>query len=206
MSIRPHSNPRSYAVPHATMRQLPGIVLLTILFAASLPATTIQYQVTTNGLTGTYEYFVSGFTALQPCPNDPLTQCSNEIDIQFDPAIFSQISNGVAPAGFDLLLFQPNDPPQAAGDYSALAVSSSPDLAGRFSVDFTLINPVVPDGQQFFIESFDNSGLFQGFAEPPGFTTQLASNVPEPADIWLSGVGVLLFGVSRLFASRSKRG
>ena len=123
MSTHSGGKLKSNGVPHVICRQLPRILLLSALLAVSLSATTIQYQVTTNGTTGTYQYFVSGFVAQQSCPANQSIQCNNEIDILFDTPLFSQISNGVAPAGFDLLLFQPNNPPQAAGDYSALATS-----------------------------------------------------------------------------------
>ena len=44
-------------------RRLPGILSLSALFAFSLSATTITYQVTTDSTTdtGSYQYTVSGF-------------------------------------------------------------------------------------------------------------------------------------------------
>ena len=70
--------------------------------------------------------------------------CSDELDISFDPTVFTEISNGVAPPDFDLLLFQVNNPPGAQGDYSALAVVDHASLAGTFSVDFSYIPGTIP--------------------------------------------------------------
>jgi hypothetical protein len=206
MSTHPGGKLKSNGAPHVICRQLPRILLLSALLAFSLSATTIQYQVTTNGTTGTYHYFVSGFVANEKCPDNPALECSNELDIQFDPTMFGQLSNGVAPAGFDLLLFQPNNPPQAPGDYSALAIVNNPSLAGPFSVDFTF-NPGTSSGipcastpdfcQTFSINAFDSNGFFEGVAEPtpgspPEFTTPQVNGVPEPASFSLSGAGLLI--------------
>lgn len=194
---------------NVTCRQLPRLLLLTLLLTCSLSATMIQFHVATNGSTGTYQYFISGFAATGQCPNNTALTCSNEIDIQFAPTVFSQISNGVATAGFSLLLFQPNNPPQAAGDYSALAIVSNPSLAGPFSVDFTLAAGGTPGAQAFFIESFDSFGFFEGFAEQTGATTQqVVGNVPEPASLLLIVVGLISGGVFlliRLWAERAGR-
>lgn len=177
-------------------RQLPRLLLLSLLLACSLSATMIQFEVTTHGTTGTYQYFISGFTGTQPCPDNLALTCNDEIDIQFDPTVFSQISNGVAPASFSLLLFQPNNPPQAAGDYSALALVSNPSLAGPFSVDFTLAGMGTPGAQAFFIETFDSNGFFEGFAAPTGESTpEVVNGVPEPSSFLLCVVGFILCSI-----------
>ena len=100
-----------------------AIVLLAGSAATSLPASPIiQYQATVldNGL-GTngpgqelvqFTYSLSGFNlvdAATPTPHD------YELDIQFDPTVYLQLLNGVAGPGFDLLLFQPNNPPGTPG-------------------------------------------------------------------------------------------
>jgi hypothetical protein len=178
------------------------ILLLSALFAFSLSAATIQFQVTTNGTTGTYKYFVTGFTAMQPCTDNSALECSDEIDIDFDAPVFSQISNGVAPAGFNLLLFQPNNPPQAPGDYSALAVVANPSLT-PFSVDFTLTGAGAPASQTFTINEFDSNGSFEGVAGS-GVTT-LVSTVPEPASFSLIGIGMIVGGIFLGFRFSVKR-
>ena len=189
---------------HVICRQLLRVLTLSALLAISLSASIIQYEVTTtggsngsaNGATGTYQFFVSGFVfrANQPCANNPALQCSEALDIQFDPTMFGQLSNGVAPAGFDLLLFQPNNPPQAPGDYSALALVDQPSLAGQFSVDFTFIGQGTPGSQAFSIDEFDSNGGFQGVVAT-GETDPLASGAPEPSSISLIAAGLMAGGV-----------
>src|SRR5450631_4002936 len=147
-------NLMSNRVVQAIFRQLMGILLLSVLSSFRLSAGTIQFQLTTNGTTGTYVYFLSGFDfrANAPCgsPIHPLaTGCSDELDIEFDPSVFSGLSNGVAPADFDLAVFQPNNPPSAPGDYSALALLDHASLAGPFSVAFTLFPGQLPGPQTF---------------------------------------------------------
>jgi hypothetical protein len=167
---------------------------LSTLLAFGMSATTITYQLTTNGTTGSYEYFVSGFTAMQPCTNNPALECSDEIAIDFDATVFSGISNGVAPTGFSVLLFQPNNPPQAPGDYAALAVVANPS-ASPFSVDFTLTGSGTPGPQTFNINEFNSSVLFEGVAQSPSLTTPLVNNVPEPASALLIAGGIIIGSV-----------
>jgi hypothetical protein len=197
MSIHPVGKLKSEGEPRVICRQLPRILLLSSLLAFSLSATTIQYQVTTVGTTGTYQYVVSGFDfrANQPCLGNTALACSDALDIQFDPALFGQLSNGMAPASFNLLLFQPNNPPQAHGDYSALAIVDHASLTGKFSVDFTLTGPGTPGSQLFSINQFvDSNGAFEGLVTS-GFTTAPVSGVPEPASFSLCAAGFIIVGV-----------
>ena len=171
-------------------RQLPRTVLLSALLAVGLSASPIvQYQVTTNGNTGTYQYFVSGFDFL----------VNQALDIQFGQIgpnnLFGQLSNGKAPAGFDLILFQPNNPPQAPGDYSALALVSHPSLSGTFSVDFTLSGTGVPGSQLFTISQFDSNGNFVSLLAS-GSTQLAGSAVPEPPSFLPCGVALVIAGIS----------
>ena len=189
MSMHPGRKLKSEGVPRVICRQLPRILLLSALFAFSLSAGPIlQYEVTTNGTTGTYHYFVSGFDFLL---NDAL-------DIQFGQLgpdnLFGQLSNGVAPAGFDLMLFQPNNPPQAPGDYSALAMVDHPSLTGTFSVDFTLTGVGMLGSQVFSISQFDSNGNFVGLVAS-GSTQLVGSGVPEPAGFLPCGVALIIGGI-----------
>jgi len=132
---------------------------------------------------------VSGFTF----------QANQELDILFPvttPPSYGTLSNGIAPSGFNVLLLQPNNPPGAPGDYSALALVNNPSLAGPFSVDFTFMGtPLMPlPGQQnFMIGTFGPNGfntITSGVTTPQGST-----GVPEPASLSLAALGVLMGGV-----------
>lgn len=194
-------------------------ILLSGLLAFSLSAgTVVQYQLTTAGTTGTYEYIVSGFnfSANQPClsdsvpPGNPGLECFDVMDIEFDPNVFSQISNGVAPAGFDVLLFQPNNPPQAPGDYIAEAIVNQPSLNGIFSVDFALVGNGTPGSQQYSIDQFDTAGLFMG-AVPlnasgatVGNTVLPVSATPEPASLSLCGAALIMGSILLALRGRAR--
>jgi len=163
------------------------IALCLLTFAGLIPAATIQYQVTPIG-TGSgqtqyrYNYFVS----------DVAFAVNQELAIQFDPFLFSGLNNGVAGPGFDLLLLQPNNPPQASGDYSALATVNQPSLAGPFWVDFTYTGPGMPGSQAFFINQYASNGAFQGVITS-GLTTPLSnSTIPEPTTVSLCCMGLLI--------------
>jgi hypothetical protein len=181
------------------MRITPVLWCLVGLVAVSHASPLIQYQVSTVGTTGTgqtlfeYNYLISGFTLFQ----------NEEIDIRFDPTVFGTLSNGVAVPGFDLLLFQPNQPPGASGDYSALAGPGA-SLTGTFRVDFTLapnvtLTPNDPRLVQEFFLFDDNSGPSQHPELPfQGFTTAApVSSVPEPWSFSLCGVALMVGGARR---------
>ena len=189
MSMHPGGKLKSEGVPRVICRQLPRVLLLSALLAFSLSAGPIvQYQVTTNGTVGTYHYFVGGFDFL----------VNEALDIQFGQLgsnnLFGQLSNGVAPAGFDLKLFQPNNPPQAPGDYSALAMVDHPSLTGTFSVDFTLTGTGMPGSQVFSISQFDSNGKFVNLVAS-GSTQLVGSGVPEPAGFLPCGVALIIGGI-----------
>jgi hypothetical protein len=204
MRVQSGGKLKSNRAPHVICGLLGRMLLLSALVVCGVSAdVTIDFQVTTSGATGAYQYFVSGFTAMQPCTDNPSLDCSDEIDIDFNATVFSAISNGVAPAGFSLLLFQPNNPPQAPGDYSALAVVANPASA-PFSVDFALTGAGTPGPQTFSINEFANTtGLFEGVAQGPELTTPLVSTVPEPASLWLVGTVMIIVGI--LLGSRFLR-
>ena len=170
-------------------RQLPRILSFSTLLAFSLSASPIvQFQITTHGNTETYQYFVSGVDFL----------ANQELDIQFGQIgpnnVFGQLSNGKAPAGFDVLLFQPNNPPQAPGDYTALALVDHPSLSGTFSVDVTLTGAGVPGPQFFTISQFDSNGMFVSLLAS-GNAQLAASAAPEPASFLPCGMVLVIAGI-----------
>lgn len=169
------------------MRILLWLPLWLGLLAANLPAGTVLFQVSDLGAPAyRYTYF----------PSDFAFQANQELDIRFDHALYSALSNGTAGAGFNLLLLQPNNPLGGSGDYSALAEVNNPSLTGSFSVDFIYNGPGQPGAQPFFINQFDPAGnlvstIGAGVTTPAG---QPANGVPEPASFSLAAVALLAGG------------
>lgn len=165
-----------------------ALMIANYLSAAVIPAD--LSTVGTNGLGETvyrYTYNLEGFSL----------QLNQELDIRFDAAIFKELLNGVAPAGFDLLLFQPGSPSGAPGDYSLLALIDNPPMAGIFSVDFILFGGSPPAAQQYFVNQYDDSGNFLNTVS----SGQTA--VPEPGTLWLVS-GLIGAGLMRV-VSRVRR-
>lgn len=170
------------------MRLALCLLSLTGLMEVYLPAATIQYLITPLGAGSgqyRYNYFVS----------DVALAKNQEIDVRFDLTMFSALSNGVAGPGFDLMLFQPNSPLGASGDYSALAIVDQPSLAGPFRVDAKFTGLGTPGSQAFFINQYSDTGAFQRVVTS-GVTTPFSNNTaPEPTTISLCCMAVLMGGV-----------
>lgn len=159
------------------------------LCSASLHAGTIGISVSPDGA-GVYKYTytISGFTL----------SANQDLDIQFDPAVYLALSNGVADSDFHLALLQPNNPPGTFGDYSIMALVNNPSLAGPFSVDVTLQQGVQspPASQPFVIEQFSADGKFMS-----NIGSGTAGAVPEPP----TGLMVLMAGaMTGYFGWRSR--
>ncbi len=173
------------------MRKTLGLFVGAVLVTGILPAATIQFDVTGLGSNSfRYNYFVSGTTF----------QANQELDIRFDPARYSNLSNPVAGSGFKASVFQPNNPPGVFGDYSALALTNNPSLAGPFSVDFSFSGPGQPGSQPYSINQFDQGGNFVSTIET-GVTSPRVptTGVPEPASVTLCGISVFLIGIRSIF-------
>jgi len=155
--------------------------------ALNLSAGNIQFQVTnTTGSVYRYDFFPSGFAFVQ----------NEELDIRFDPNLFANLVNGVAGPDFRVTLLQPNNPPGAFGDYSALALVSDPSFAGPFSVDVTWLGSGTPGQLPYVIHQFDASGRV---------LDTLGAGVvgtPEPAGWLLSGAALALSGLLRIARRR----
>jgi hypothetical protein len=173
-----------------TIKRALSVLLFAGLIAVNLSAApVIQFQVSDLGVNGSgqelfrYNYLLSGI--------DLLT--NQEIDIRFSPSVFGQLSNGVAGPGFDLALFQPNQPVGTTGDYSALALVNHPPITGTFSVNVALLaGASVPASQPFFIfddNVFPSTTLFSGSTTP---VAVVGTPAPEPGGFWLSGLVLLI--------------
>jgi hypothetical protein len=131
-----------------------------------------------------YSYQLSGFAF----------QLNQELDFDFDPTLYSMLTNDVVGTGFDGIVFQPNNPPGAPGEFGISANMNNPSLAGPFSIDFKFLGSGVPSGQQpFSLNQFNADGSFVGTIET-GTTTPVTGTtaVPEPATASLVVLGVLV--------------
>lgn len=148
-----------------------------LLFAAAgfMQAGTITYQVaslgTHNGSPAyRYTYTLSGFDFF----------ANEELDIRFSASLYGELFDGKAGSDFDLLLFDPNSPPGADGDYSALALVNHASLNGNFYVDFTWLGQGLPGSQPYFL--FDDSGSSSvQVGSGQTVAAPVTSPVPEPS-------------------------
>jgi hypothetical protein len=178
----------------ASSRQLTKLATLSlsILFSAVLPSSAsagiISYEVNQLGstLSGTTAYRIS--YTLQ----DLSFMVNQELDIRFDPAIYLTLSNPVVPAGFDVLVIQPNNPPGAYGDFSAMALFDRPAVSGVFSVD--VISTGRPGSQPFQINQLTVDGRLQ-LKLDSGATLDAAA-VPEPVTLSLVGLALVAGGLA----------
>jgi|SRR5581483_2416968 len=107
-------------------------------------------------------------------------QAGEELDIYFDPALYQTLGSGTATSDFSLLLFQPNSPFGAQGDYSLLALVDNPSLNGPYSVAAMMSGATQPAPQPFFINQYDSTGTFIERTVFSGMTTVDDAAVPEP--------------------------
>lgn len=171
------------------MRSKVWLPLCATLLAGNIFGVTLQYRLTDLGAATSGEmqhrftYFLS----------DAILGPSQEIDIRFDPAVFRLLSNPTAPAGFSTLVLQPNNPPGAFGDYSALAVTGNSNSMDIFSVDFVLLHNNLAGSQPFFINQFDQlTGNFVRTVQSGSTELAAPAGVPEPRSFWFAAIGLML--------------
>ena len=172
------------------MRFMMRLAMLAMSTVGPLTAATITTNstVSTNGSGDTVYHYV--YTLV----GDPLL-LNQEVEIRFAAGLYGLLSNGVAPAGFDLLLFQPNQPLGAYGLYSAVARVDQLSLSGEFSVDAVFLGSGTPGRQPFFINQWDAQG---------GIVTLDLSSVPEPGTWWLGFSGLLAASIVKRRAGRDR--
>lgn len=177
--------------------------IYSLLFAAGLltagnlhAALILQYDVSGVGTSPLgdpiyrFTYTLSGGTL----------NANEEVEIRFDPALYGELFNASAGADFDVLIFQPNNPPGSAGIYSALALIDNPSLLIPFTVEATYLGPDTPPVQEFVINFYDELGNVHVLEE--GTTIAL---VPEPATFATVGLILGLLGCSRTLRRRLLR-
>jgi hypothetical protein len=180
--------------PPRHVRRIVGmLLLLAAVSTGRLAAANVAFDITSLGTNHyRYSYVVSGIQF----------QVNQELDIRFDPALYGTLSNGVAPAGFDLLLLQPNNPPGVSGDYSALSLVNNPSLSGTFSVEVVFLGNGTPGAQPFFINQLDANGSLLSVVTSGNSSSAAGGSVPEPAGWTLAGAGFLLGGLWRAVRRR----
>jgi len=160
-----------------------GILSLTAVFPAHVGASTITF--TASDLTDTtpgkdlwqYSYVVS----------DHVFAADTGFTIYFDYRFFEDLVAGPSPAGWDLLVAQPNPALPDDGFFDALASSNPASLSDPFLVSFVWSGTGAPASQRFEVYTLPVQGGIDIVEE--GRTT--SSVIPEPGTIFLLGVGVL---------------
>lgn len=176
-----------------------GLPLWSMLFAATLAAASIKVDVTSLGTTGGGSGSPGTSVELQRFTyhlTDITLQKNQELNIRFDPALFGPLSNPTAGPGYDVILFQPNQPTGAFGDFSAMSLVDQPTTSSDFSVDFVYLGSGNAGPQPYFINQFEATGGFTVLES--GFTAVAPSaSVPEPGTLVLCGAALLLVGTLR---------
>ena len=121
---------------------------------------------------------------------------NQELEVDFDAGTYARLWNAVVPVGFDVLLFQPGDPPGAVGRLSALAVVDRPATPGIISVDVAILSVAGMAGrhalasqlQDFAINQLDEEGVIVSTVT----TGRTSSAVPEPGTLGLIGVPMFI--------------
>ena len=177
-----------------------SLILCILLTAAVAHAGHIEYVVSAasnpgqgTGSTQRYTYFLEDITL----------GLNQELSIAFLPDLFGSLTNGVGPSGFDIILFQPDNPPGSTGYFSALSLADNQPGTLSFSVDFTFIGSGQPGSQPFAINQYDENGRLLGVLDS-GRTTSL-SGVPEPGTLGLGGLVLIAGGVLRAVRRRWRR-
>jgi uncharacterized protein (TIGR03437 family) len=141
--------------------------------SADAGSSKVQYQVSSVGANVyRYTYYPSGFTL----------RASQELDIQFDAQLCTNLQNAVAGSAFRVVVQQPNNPPGAPGHYTVKAQTDGASLAGPLSVDFTFTGAGLPGGQKYYVNQLDQQG---SILDPPsplysGTTTNALTNPSKP--------------------------
>ena len=166
------------------MMRLATFALSTVVPLIAASITTSISTLGTNGSGDTVYHYVYTLVDVQ-------LQLNQELEIRFDAAQFRELSHGLAPDMFDLLLFQPNNPLGAPGRFSAVANAGNLS-GGVFSVDASFFGAGSPYVQEFFVNQLDAQGIFLLGTVTSGLTA-----IPEPGTRWLGISGMLAAGIMK---------
>ena len=170
-----------------------SLCLCALLTAGVSYAGSIEYTVSAGSAPNSerYTYYVSRISLM----------ANQELDILFSPTLFSALANGDAGSGFDLELFQPNNPPGTVGHFSAFALVDHTPILSPMSLDVFYIGANRPTSLPFRINQFDTTGKFVATIDSGVVSATQAA--PEPGSFVL--VGVLFSGIGVWRAARRYR-
>lgn len=158
-----------------------------VLIATNMSAGVVEYSATDLSTNlSRYDYLLSGMAFQANQPNQQYLQ----LDIRFDPTLYSSLSNPQVLGGFTTLLLQPNNPPGIFGDFVIMPLTGDLSQIGHFSVDVVSIGHGPLGPQPLFVNQFDAAGNYL-FTLEAGFTVPDPA-VPEPAVFPLVGIGLLV--------------
>lgn len=131
---------------HLKLLALAGAALFA---AATAPAATVVYERASLLPDADPKLYRFTYTV-----RDFVFERDQEFDVLFPADLYADLANGTAGAGFDVQLFQPDNPPGSPGHYTALALEASgSDML--FSVDARYLGLLDPVSQQFRINEFE---------------------------------------------------
>lgn len=160
----------------ATLRTL---LFICPLFCGFAPAVSVRYNAQALG---------GDMFRLQYDVGDVTFSRNQELELRFHSSLFRSLSNPSGPAGFDILLIQPDNPLGAPGHFSALALADSPALTPPFSVDVRVFSNYFPGSHKFTINELDDRGVILRTV----FEGDAYEAAPEPSTVALTGTALLI--------------
>lgn len=132
--------------------------------------------------------------------NDGTPASFEGVTLYFDRALFANLSDAVAPAGWDPLLFQPDTVLGSDGAYDVLADAAHVLSAGQtvqgFSLRFDFLGSVLPTAWSYDLYRLDaTSGDIEILGS--GRTVEAVTAVPLPATLALALLGLALMPGAR---------
>ena len=166
---------------HRLLRDLTIFLAAAISVVTATTAGVVDFAVTSlGGSSWRYNYTINN-----PTPSAGF----DELTVYFDYSKYSNLSAGVAPSGWDLLLIQPDTGIPSDGYFDVLSLTGpladGVSISG-FSVTFDYVLGETPGAQPFdLIDSGSFTVLSSGRSIDPN-----ASTVPEPESLALMLLGL----------------
>ena len=131
--------------------------------------------------------------------NDGSPASFEGVTLSFDRALFANLSDAVAPTGWDPLLFQPDAGLLSDGAYDVLAdaghLLAVGETASGFSLRFDFLGSVLPSAWSYDLYRLDAAGDAEILDS--GRTVEAVAAVPLPATLALALLGLALMAPAR---------